>query len=73
MVKVDLVLRHIPSVGGTQWTSVEVDTTGDRPRCHVKFWREGKEAGKLEIVGKAKANLSAVGNVAESLASVSTA
>lgn len=70
MIKVDQVLRHIPSTGGTQWTSLEVDSTSDRPRCHVVFWKEGKEAGRLEVVGASKANIRAVGSVAESLGSV---
>lgn len=72
LVRVDQLLRHIPSLGGTQWTSIEVDsTTGDRSRCHVKFWKEGKQAGTLEVVGASKANIRAVGSVAESFGSVS--
>lgn len=71
-VPVDQLLRHIPSVGGTQWTSLEVDsTTCDRPRLHVVFWKEGSEVGRLEVVGASKANIQAVGSVAESLGSVS--
>jgi hypothetical protein len=74
MIKVDQLLRHIPSVGGTQWTSLEVDSTkGDRPRCHVVFWKEGIQVGRVEVVGASKAIIkaNAVGSVAESLGSVS--